>query len=434
VGVPQQAFGDAANAGAVHILYGTDDGLAAADDQVWYEGFAGLGGSPETGDWFGRALAAGDFDGDSYDDLAVAIPSEDLGGVNDAGRVVILYGTADGLSADGSQAWVQGLYDVQDTYEIGDYFGKSLATGDWNGDGYADLAVGVPNEDFEAEPPTRYDVGVVHILYGSGDGLTATDNDLWHQDRGDIQDSSQQYDAFGWALASGNFDGDGWDDLAVGVPGQVAGGEDYAGAVHLLYGTSGGITATGDRLLSQAEFGMTPRYDAGFGKTLAAADFDSNGRDDLAVGVPEEDFLQVAPANVGSVNVLYGSAGGLSTTHVDVWYQGLSGLEDDPEENDAFGAVLAAGDFDGDGHADLAVGIPREDLEFVPETQEDAGAVQVLYGTNDGLSGAGSQFWHQGAPLRDSAEEGDRFGYALAAIPRLRHCIYLPLVVRNYEP
>jgi hypothetical protein len=436
VGVPQQGFDGAANAGAVHVLYGTANGLAAADDEVWYEGYAGLGGAPETGDWFGRALAAGDFDGNGCDDLAVGIPSEDLGGVNDAGRVVVLYGTADGLSAEDSDAWVQGLYDIPDTYELGDYFGERLATGDWNGDGYADLAVGVPRENFEDEPPTRYDVGVVHILYGSGHGLTATGTQLWYQDRGDIEDSSQQYDAFGWALASGDFDGDGWDDLAVGVPGQPAGSADYAGGVHLLYGSPGGLTANRDRLLTEAELGVTAKYDDGFGDALASADFDGDGYADLAVGIPSRDLLGVSPEDVGSVNVLYGSSGGLSTEDIDTWYQwDLLGLEDEPEEGDQFGEVLAAADFNGDGYADLAVGIPHEDIEYVPTPAEDAGAVQVLYGTAEGLDAEGNQFWHQGAPVRDVGEEGDRFGYALASIPTLRlPTVYLPVVLRNYRP
>jgi hypothetical protein len=432
VGIPQQGFTGALNAGAVHVLYGTADGLAAEDDQLWYEGHNGLGGAPETGDWFGRALAAGDFDGDGHDDLAIGIPSEDLGGVNDAGRVVVLYGTADGLSAEHSDAWVQGLYDIPDTYELGDNFGERLATGDFDGDGYDDLVVGVPREDFEDEPPTRYDVGVVHIIYGSGDGLTATGTQLWDQDRGDIQDSSQQYDAFGWALASGNFDGDDWDDLAVGVPGQPAGSVTYAGGVHLLYGSPGGITAVGDRLLTEAEIGLTPQDDD-FGDALASGDFNGDGWDDLAIGVPGKAFWGITPDAVGSVDILYGSDGGLSTTDVDVWYQGvLYGLDD---EDDQFGEVLAASDFNGDGYADLAIGIPHEDITHVSGTEEDAGAVQILYGATTGLTNVGSQFWHQGSPIRDVAEEGDRFGFSLAAVRRVRlPTVYLPLVMRNYRP
>jgi hypothetical protein len=435
VGIPQEKVGDAVNAGAVHVLYGTSTGLSAVGDEVWDQDTGAIKSLAEAGDRFGTELAAGDFDGDGCDDLAVGVPNE-AWNVDTAGIVQVLYGSDSGLTDVGNQLWRQGADGLPEEEEIGDRFGRTLATGDFDGDGYADLAVGVPDEDFEDEPPTRYDVGVVHILYGSGDGLTATDTQLWDQDRGDIQDSSQQYDAFGRALASGDFDGDGWDDLAVGVPGQPAGSADYAGGVHLLYGTPDGLSAYGDRLLTEAELGLSVQDSEHFGDALAAADFDNDGWDDLAVGVPSKAFWGIGFAAVGLVEVLYGSDGGLSTTRFSMWYQGsLYGLEDEPEEGDQFGEVLAAGDFNGDGYADLAIGIPHEDIAHVPTPAEDAGAVQILYGTATGVEAEGNQFWHQGAPVRDVAEEGDLFGYALAAVPRRKMpTVYLPVVLRNYRP
>jgi len=431
VGVRGQKIGDAVNAGAVHILYGTAAGLSSSRDEVWHQSKGSMEDHAEQNDYFGWTLAAGDFDGDGRDDLAVGVPQETVSQQN-CGVVQILYGTDGGLDDAGNQRWYQGGGGLQGGTEIGDQFGKTLATGDFNGDGYDDLAVGVPEEDFSE--PLRYAVGVVQVLYGSAAGLTATGNDWFDQDVAGIQDSSQQYDAFGWALASGDLDGDGYDDLAVGVPGQAAGGDDYAGAVHLLYGSAGGLSANRDRLLTKAEFDMPTHYDAGFGKALAAADFDGDGYDDLAVGVPDEDFLVLGPpANVGAVYVLYGAHGGLSTTDARGFQQGM-GLEDEPEENDGFGEVLAAGDLNGDGYADLAVGIPHEDHTFVSGTEEDAGAVQLLYGGREGLDSEGNQFCDQGAPIRDTAEGDDRYGYALAFLPVLRHRVFLPLVPNDYEP
>jgi len=426
VGVPAQTVSGETNAGAVHVLYGSATGLSATDDQVWHQDTGTVHSLAEQNDYFGWTLTVGDFDGDGYDDLAVGAPFEDWN-VQDAGIVQVLYGSAGGLTDAGNQLWRQEASGLPETEEIGDHFGESLATGDFNNDGYADLAIGVSDENFEYDP-TLYDVGVVHILYGSADGLTATDNQLWHQDTTGVQDSPQQYDAFGSALTTGDFDGDGYDDLAVGVPGQVASTADYAGAVHMLYGGPTGLSAYGDRLLNQDELGIGAEDSDHFGSSLAASDFNGDGYDDLAVGVPDEDF---GFDNIGSVDVLYGSTGGLSTTGIDVWIQGI-GLEDEPEENDCFGEVLAAGDFNGDGYADLAVGVPNEDLEFVPETETNAGAVHVLYGSGDGLSSTGNQFWRQGAPVRDTAEEDDLFGFALAAIPSVRHRVYIPLTLRNY--
>ena len=66
-------------------------------------------------------------------------------------------------------------------------------------------------------------------------------------------------------------------------------------------------------------------------------------------------------------------------------------------------------DFDGDGYADLAVGVPGEDLGS-RASKRDAGAVQVLYGSKYGPT-ARDQLWHQDSKgIKGAAERGDNFG------------------------
>jgi FG-GAP repeat len=140
------------------------------------------------------------------------------------------------------------------------------------------------------------------------------------------------------------------------------------------------------------------------------ADFNHDGFADLAVGVPRDRPGDIPFA--GAVNVLYGSAAGLSGSGSQYFTQNTPGVASSAERYDAFGAALAGGDFDNDGASDLAVGAPREDLGGIP----NAGAVNVLYGSAGGLSGTGSQFFTQGTPgVGGRAEGNDLFGSVLAA-------------------
>ena len=101
------------------------------------------------------------------------------------------------------------------------------AFADFNGDGFHDMAVGVPFAD-DNEP----DAGAVHVIFGSEFGLLAFGAEILTQDSLAI-DASEEDDRFGFALAAGDFNGDGLDDLAIGAPGE----DGAAGAVYVLYGS-----------------------------------------------------------------------------------------------------------------------------------------------------------------------------------------------------
>ena len=108
----------------------------------------------------------------------------------------MVYGaTGAGLTATGSQLWSQESPGVAGTAEGLDRFGAALASGDDNGDGRADLVIGAPGENASS--------GVVHVLYGSAAGLTATGSELWSQDSPGIDGIAEQGDFFGDPLAAG---------------------------------------------------------------------------------------------------------------------------------------------------------------------------------------------------------------------------------------
>jgi hypothetical protein len=140
------------------------------------------------------------------------------------------------------------------------------------------------------------------------------------------------------------------------------------------------------------------------------ADFNNDGFADLAVGAPGESIGSIIRA--GAVNVLYGTPTGLTGSGSQLFTQNSPGVGSTAESDDAFGQALADGDFDNDGFADLAVGVPFESIG----SSIAVGAVNVLAGTPTGLTGSGSQTFTQNSPgVGSTAEEFDSFGFALAA-------------------
>jgi hypothetical protein len=384
----------------------------------------------------------GDFNDDGFDDLAIGVPDEDIdtvtGTVEDAGAVNILYGSSNGLSATSprpDQFWTQDSPDVNDKVEQFDNFGFSLASADFNDDGFDDLAIGAPNEGVTTESGIITQAGSVNILYGSSNGLSATSprpDQFWTQDSTDVNGVAEPNHLFGFSLSSADFNGDGFNDLAIGAPGEdldtVAGTMIAAGAVNILYGSSNGLSATSprpDQFWTQDSPDVNDKVEQfdNFGFSLASADFNGDGFDDLAIGAPNEGVTKGVSFihGVGAINILYGSSNGLSATSPrpdQFWTQDTTNVNDQAEEFDRFGISLSSGDFNGDNRDDLAIGVPSEDVDTGAGTIENAGAVNVLYSSSNGLSATSprpDQFWTQdSADVNDSPEGDDLFATSLS--------------------
>jgi hypothetical protein len=375
---------------------------------------------------------------DDFSDLAVGIPDEDFGGLENSGQIYVFDGSLNGLTFGR-------FLDYRDLSTLGrvpaayDQFGYSLVWADFNGDTFGDLAIGVPNRDHDYQTCalgctgvvtlTTEDAGAVVTIFGGPSSLTplgaqeVAQGDPEHcsvwscvVNRDPRFGGTMTYgggDGFGLTLTAGDYDGDGRDDLGVGIPFKFVDDADAAGQVHVIFGSAGGLDPDRFLLLDQSNRDGVTEEDNRFGSALASGDFNDDGHDDLAVGVPREDSS--AGTNTGIVQVFFGTTGAFSSFEQTFDQAAFPTLFDGRETGDLFGYSLAAGDFNGDGSKDLAIGVPGEDIG----TTDNAGIVHVVYAGNGLIgccTGPAPQVWHQGLTnMIGTAEAGDQFGFALSA-------------------
>jgi hypothetical protein len=340
----------------------------------------------EPDDNFGFAMAAGDFNGDSFDDLAVGEPGHhEL----DYGQVHVFYGSSGGIQvAAGHSFWYPGGAFPDSR------FGSVLAAGNFNGDPFDDLAMGLPHGTVwdATVQGMLVDVGAVVVIEGNSAGMNPTTSPsnwfLINQYESGIPDSPDVGDLFGFSLAVGNFNGDtqsigneiyDFDDLAIGVP-----GEDEVGAVLLLYGSPFNLLFASSVYVGEIDWGSLPETGDYFAWSLAAADFDGNGADDLAIGAPYEDLG--GRTDTGLVTVLYGQMfGGFDFNLNEWWSQASIYGSGFARDFDRFGHALAGLRFDP--HWD-AVGEPFGISSLVvgtPGMSTFSGGFTVVRGSTVGL-------------------------------------------------
>jgi hypothetical protein len=301
VGAPGEDIDGNTDAGAVAVAFGHRSGIGAGRSAVVLSQAAGLDGDLEAGDLVGATLAAGDFDCDGIDDLAIGIPGESIDGARNAGAVAIVHGSSRGFVRP-SVLWQEnGLAGI---LESGDRVGAALASGDFDDDGCDDLAVGAPGEGLTEGAAA----GAVSIAYGSRTGLAETV--VIYQGTGGLRGVPAGGDFVGAALAAGDFDCDGDDDLAVGAPGETVRRQNDAGWVGVVRGSSAGLRGAMTWLSQGRSLPGTPEAGDLVGSSLAAGDFDGDDCDDLAVGAPGEDIGRRVDA--GEVMLISGSRGGLN--------------------------------------------------------------------------------------------------------------------------
>jgi FG-GAP repeat/FG-GAP-like repeat/FlgD Ig-like domain len=357
VSCPQWTSGQTQE-GKIYVFRGRVDGPS---NSVWWRRELNQANAA-----FGGAIAIGDWNGDTFDDVAASAPAWDAAQLNE-GRVVVYNGSVNGpsLATSWSATGAQPLA----------AFGNDVANaGDVNGDGYEDLIVGSPGfkvgEDF---------VGRAYLFLGGANGLEALP--AW------TRDGSFPGEQFGWKVDSaGDVNGDGYGDVLVGTPYLDLVGYTDIGAAYLYLGSQFGLGAV------SAWSDVGSQVGEQMGSSVACAgDVNADGLSDFAIGAVGR---TVDDENEGAVYIYYGAAD-ISSEPSLVLHENKSGSK--------YGlSVACAGDVNGDGYSDIAIGAP-----FYTQTLPEQGALFAYFG---GPSGLGTDYAHWSLGV----EAYDQYGTAVA--------------------
>ncbi len=322
---------------------------------------------------FGYSLAsAGDINGDGYADVIVGAPRIDILSsptAEDAGRAYLYYGASAGLPSVPSAT-------LSGDSQAGAHFGWSVAeAGDIDADGFSDIVVGAPHFDTPAT-----DGGRIYVFYGSSSGIISTP--AW------AASSTIAGTLLGYSVAAVDLNNDGRSDIIAGAPGD----ESEKGRVAIYLAGASGMPSTPSATLAGELAGSQ------FGFSVAhAGDVNKDGYADILVGAPT-----YGSGKPGKAYLYHGS----STGPTLAWNSSGDNQTASDSANPAqFGiSVASAGDVNGDGYSDIAVG-----AHGYNNTKTDSGKVYVYYGSASGASPAPN--W------TSSGDDGDfsYFGVSVAS-------------------
>ncbi len=352
------------------------------------------------------------------------------------GAVYILDGSNAGLTTAGDQFLHQDTPGIEEQAEEQDNFSDDLVGGDFDGDGFDDLAIGIENEGVNNAERT----GAVALLHGGQHGLRTSNDVFLHQNSPGIPNGNEDFDLWGNEVTSGDFDGDGIDDLVVGAPEEdlpLAPGQTITKVFVTLNDIVHTFPSNIDVLLVGPEGeNLILMSDAG-----GSTDIDNvhvSFSDDAVMNLPENDPLTTGifrPTNIndGSADDFPAPAPPPSSETTLSIFNGTDplgrwrlfirdDLANDVGALDDWTLILEGMGSFRSNHIDVPeIGTTSGPADPYPssitvpnDALQDAGAVTILYGSPQGITSDGAQFLNQNSDgVENKAQAFDRFGEAL---------------------
>jgi len=363
VGAPYASLSGKKWNGAVNVYFGQSKSSSSYSSFRFSPDLTFFGAT--TDEHLGMSLVSGDFDGNGTEDLAIGAYKGILGTTH-VGRVDVLMGLAD---------YQSDFIDISEAEDSLSFVGKSqaegfglvLEVGDLNNDGDDDLVVGTPF----ANNGKLVQSGRLNVYFG-GESNFKPRKYPRQVDKADISILGEVSGSrLGGSIAVGDFNGDGFNDLSVGAYSYEGEKSGQVGKVYVYNGRSG-WTNPGQEILGNDINGL-------FGFSMASGDVDSNGYDDLVVN-----SFPYPKKSSGESKFYYGGADFFEENKSATNWTYLS-------EGNIFGAFAKIVDLDGDGKRDLVFGAPG----VGDPVSEQEGNVYIKYGNGEVavISGENANDW-----------------------------------------